>query len=650
MAKKEIKSIKEQFERWFLEYGSHVVLHRAVPHIKDGLKPSQRRVLHSLKEMEDGRYNKVANVVGNTLKYHPHGDASVTETMVGIAQKGLLIDTQGNWGNLLTGDGAAAARYIEARLTPFSKDVVFSPKVTDWTKSYDGRNDEPITLPVKFPLLLAQGTEGIAVSLACKIFPHNFLELCDAAISYLKKETFTLIPDFPQGGEIDASLYENGKSGGKIKVRATIIPHGRNGLEITEIPFGTTTTSLKESIIDAEAKGKIKIKKIHDMTSDKVSLLIELGSGVDQETTKQALYAFTDCEIAHSPIGVVIDDHRPVFLGVDDILKRSVDETKETIKKELELRLEELLARWMKLSLEKLFIEKKAYVVLEKSNSPEEAITHIKKHLDPYLGALRRQITDSDILSLTELPIRRISKYDIKSAEKELEKIELEEIEVNKKLKYLTKTTIAHFENIKSKYGVGRERKTKISKSPFQKIEAEHVTATKEKIYWNREGGFIGTSLKKDEILPFEVTDMTDVVAIGENGTLKVNRPKQKTFFSENLLDARIVKLGEDSPIYNMIYTDKASKKSFIKRFQINGGFTRDRAYLLAGGSADNKVLFLGLQSPEEKAPKVRVKLTPKCGAKIKEFDLDFSEISVKNRESLGNIVTKYDIKEITIA
>ena len=535
--------------------------------------------------MEDGRYNKVASVVGNTLKYHPHGDIGVFETLVGLGQKGLLIDMQGNWGNTLTGDGPAAQRYIEARLTAFAKEVVFNPKVTDWKKSYDGRNDEPISLPVKFPLLLAQGTEGIAVSLACKILPHNFTELCDAAVAILKEEDFELLPDFPQGGDMDASNYHDGMIGGKVKVRAKIVPHGKNDLEIVELVYGTTATSLRDSILEAEGKGKIKIKKVHDMTGEQVSLIVELPPGTNQETAKQALYAFTECEMTHHPMGVVIKNAKPEFLSVCEILVENVERTMDLIRRELELRLKELDERWMKLNLEKLFVRTKSYQALEEAKSVEEGIERIKKALTPHLGTLRREPTEEDYRALTEMKIRRISLYDEENNSREIQGVEKEEKETGRKLKRLKETTIEHFEEIKRKYGTEKERRTKIIRDGFSKIQAVDVAVSNQKVYWNPEGGFVGTGLKKDQLLPFEINELTDIAGIDKNAVLKILRPGEKSFYGEGLLDARPTGKDKNAPVYNMLYEDVESGTTYAKRFQINGGFIREKAYPLGGGN-----------------------------------------------------------------
>lgn len=637
------KTLDQQFKDWFVEYGSYVVLHRAVPHIEDGLKPSQRRVLHSLRELEDGRYNKVANVVGNTLKYHPHGDASVTETLVGVAQKDLLVDRQGNWGNILTGDGAAAGRYIEARLTPLAKEILFNDEITQWVKSYDGRNDEPVTLPVKFPLLIAQGTEGIAVSLSCKVLPHNFNEICDAAIAYLRKKPFKLLPDFAQGGVMDASEYNDGKSGGKVKVRAVIVPHSKHSLEIREIPFGTTTIALRDSILDAEAKGKIKIRKVSDMTAEEASIIVEFAAGFEMDKAIAALYAFTECEVTHYVNAVVIQEGNPEFTGISELLKHSVTRTRERIQSELELLLKKLDAKWMKLNLEKLFIQTKAYREVEDVESPEIAVKKIRKKLKPHWGILRREPTDEEILSLTELKIRRISKYDSEAAQREIEALERLEKETKEKLENLTATVVSYFKSLKEKYGKERQRRTEVSPQPFESSkEMTDILPADRKVYWNRGEGFIGTSLKREEELPFTIGEKTDIAAIGTEGVLRFNRPGAKTFYGVGLLSAVPVNRESVEKIYNIIYYGPASKnRTMAKRFILKGGFIRDKEYLLCG-KQKGTIVYICEQDPKKKAPKVNVKLKAGSGARKRELSFDFKTLEVKNREALGNIVANY--------
>mgnify|MGYP001766505993 CR=1 FL=1 len=640
-----VKNLESQLLDWFRQYGSHVILHRAVPAIEDGLKPSQRRVLHSLWELEDGRYNKVANAVGNTLKYHPHGDLSVFETMVGIGQKGYLLDTQGNWGNILTGDGAAAGRYIEARLSPLAKENIFNPKTTRWTSSYDGRNKEPVTLPAKFPILLCQGTEGIAVSLACKILPHNFAECCQAAMQHLAGEDFDLLPDFPQGGTADFSSYKNGESGGKVKIRAKI-EQGKNSLTITEIPYGTTTVSLRDSILKAEERGTIKIKKVTDLTAEAARLTIDFPPGTDLDKAQDAIYAFTECETSHTICGAVIQNGKPVFLGTKELLKYSADRTKDLIREELEIELAELDLEWQKASLEKLFIETKAYTALETAVSAEDGRKAIREIMRPHFVKLRREPTEEEIGALTEIRIRRISAYDTERAKKDIQTIETKEREARKKLRNLTETAIRHFGQLLSKYGEMCPRKTTVAQSPFEKIETAEVARNAQKIYWDKKGGFIGTSLRKDEALPFEVNQMTDIAAIAENGVLKVCRPNQKVFYGENLLDARPVEKS-GNPTYNMLYTETSSGKTFAKRFRLDGGFTREKPYPLAGGSADNKVMFLKITEGEEPGPKVRIELGKNTKARKKELEIDLGAIAVKGRASQGNTVTPHEIVRV---
>ena len=660
MKKQNTKTLDEQFNNWFIEYGSHVVLNRAVPHISDGLKPSQRRVLHSMEEMEDGRYNKVANIVGNTLKYHPHGDMSVFETLVGVAQKDLLIEKQGNWGNILTGDGAAAARYIEARISKLGKEILFNKETTQWTMSYDGRNKEPITLPVKFPLLLAQGTEGIAVSLSCKILPHNFNELCDASISYLKKEKFNLYPDFPQGGIVDVSDYNEGqgpqackdpKDASKVRIRALIKPHSKYSLEITEIPWGTSTVGLRDSILDAESKGRIKVKKVHDMTAQNASIIVEFPPSPDYdiEKAKAALYKFTDAQTLHYPNAVLIKDGKPNFTSVSDLLIESVKNTKSLIKRELEIEIEKLDAQWMKLSLEALFIEKKAYKEVEDSPSPQESEKRITKALKPHWGKLRRQPTGEEILNLTELKIRRISKYDKEAYKKELEKIEEAEKVALRKLANMTKTTIKYFEELKENFGKERTRRTKIIKKGFvESVDIAEILPSDKKVYCNRAEGFIGTSLRRDEELPFTISDKTDIAAIGGEGVLRFNRPKSKTFYGLNLKEIVCVSPESQEVIYNMIYNSpKNRNRTIAKRFTLKEGFTRDREYLLCA-KEKGEVVYLGKQMPKEKPPKVKILMKPGTGARKKEIEFDFSSIDIKGREAAGNIVSQFPANKAT--
>jgi topoisomerase-4 subunit A len=640
-----IPNLEKHFETWFRDYGSHVILNRAVPHIADGLKPSQRRVLHALWELEDGRYNKVANVVGHTLKYHPHGDASVFETLVSLAQKGLLIDRQGNWGNTLTGDGAAAARYIEARLSSFAKDVVFNKDLTDWVPSYDGRNKEPKTLPVKFPLLLGLGTEGIAVSLSCKILPHNFNELCNAAIKYLKGERFKLYPDFDNGGEMDVSNYNDGAAGGKVKLRAKIVPHSKHSLEIKEIPAGTTTISVRDSIVEAETKGKIKIRRVHDMTSESASIIVEYppSSPLDKDKAIAALYAFTDCEITHHVNAVVIEKDKPKFTCVSEILIDSVQRTKSLIKLELEILLRKLDLEWMKLSLERIFIETKTYRELEIAKSSDQALDILKKKLKPYLKDLRRAPTDEEYKALLELKIRRITKYDQEECKKNLERIVKTEKETKSKLRNLTQTTISYFEGLFEKFGSKVTRKTKLVKKPFENTRASvEILPTNLKVFVNRTEGFIGTGLRKDEELPFLINSKSDIAAISRDGVLKYSRPGQKTFFGLGILSTSLINKEEEPKIYNIIYYSPTSKnRAMAKRFQIDAGFIRDKEYLLCGKSKGT-IVYLKEQGQKEKPPKVKVKLSGDSSARKKELVFDFKTIEVKNREALGNMVSKH--------
>lgn len=641
-----IKPLDEQMIEWFRKYGSHVILHRAVPAIEDGLKPSQRRVLHSLWELEDGRLNKVANAVGNTLKYHPHGDLSVFETMVGLGQKGYVLDIQGNWGDILTGDRAAAARYIEARLSPLAKENIFNAKTTEWIPTYDGKYKEPKTLSCKLPLLLIQGTEGIAVSLACKILPHNFEECCDASILYLCGADFQLNPDFAQGGTVDLSAYNEGAPGGKVKIRAKIEKE-KHALVITEIPYGTTTLSLMESILKAEGRGSIKIKKVSDDTSETARVVVEYPSDTDLDQAQDALYALTECEVSHTVCGVVIKDGKPAFLGTKDLLKASVDRTKWLIGEELRITLEELNAQWHRLNLEKIFIETSAYLALKTAASPEAGRAAIRVIMAPRLQELRHEPTEDDIGALTEIKIRRISAYDSTQGKKDIEGVEIKEREARKKLKKLTETTIAHYEGLLAKYAKNHPRRTTISKEAFGKIQVAEVARASQKIFCDYIGGFIGTSLRKDDQLPFEVNSLTDIVAIGKNGVMKVCRPGAKTFYTENLLDVRLVEKNGHAPIYNMIYWDKSSEIAYAKRFKLDSGFTREKIYALAGKSEDNKVLFLAVTQPDAKPPRVKLEMTPDSKARKKEAEVDFSTLAIKGRESNGNIVSRHRVKAV---
>ncbi|MDQ8201951.1 DNA gyrase/topoisomerase IV subunit A [Pelagicoccus sp. SDUM812003] len=634
--------LASNYQSWFLDYASYVILDRAVPALNDGLKPVQRRIMYSLNELDDGRYNKVANVVGHAMRYHPHGDASIYSAMVGMGQRNLLIDTQGNWGNTLTGDGAAAARYIEARLSPFAREVVFNPKTTNWQLSYDGRNKEPINLPVKFPLLLAEGCEGIAVGLACKILPHNFNEIIDAAIAYLNKEEFELYPDFETGGVADFTNYNDGLRGGRILVRAVFEKLSKYQIAIREIPFGCTTGSLIDSIISANSKGKIKIKKIEDNTSDKAEILITLPPGSDADATIDALYVFTDCQVSIAPNSCIIENDTPYFLPVSEILQRSTDNVKGLLKRELEIKLAELEEKWHFDSLERIFIEERIYRRIEECETWEAVISEIHKGLDPFKSQLKREVTDDDVARLTEIRIKRISKYNSFKANEEIKKTEKGIRETKRHLRSLVKFTIAYFEALKEKYGKGRERRTRIES--FETIKAAEVALPTEKLYVNREDGFIGFSLKKDEFL-CECSQLDDVIAFSSDGTFRVSRVADKVFMGKDIVHVAVWKKGDEETIYDMVYRDGPRGSSFVKRFVVNA-VTRDKVYDLTKGSKGSRVHYFRANADGSTRP-IKVRLTPTCSARIKEFDFDLGELTVKGRASKGNLLTKYAIKSV---
>ncbi len=632
------------YENWFLDYASYVILERAVPGIYDGLKPVHRRILHSMREMDDGRYNKVANIIGNTMKYHPHGDASIGDALVHIGQKDLLIDTQGNWGNILTGDRAAAARYIEARLSKFALAVVFNPKTTSWKLSYDGRNKEPVSLPVKFPLLLAQGVEGIAVGLASKILPHNFLELIDASIAILRNKSFKIYPDFLTGGFIDVERYNDGLRGGRLRVRARINQESNKLLKISEIPFSKNTPNVIDSIISANEKGKIKIKKIDDNTAENVEILLHLAPGVSPDQTIDALYAFTDCEISISPNSCIIQDDKPLFLGVKEILEFSTTQTVKLLKLELEIQKNELLEYLHNLSLEKIFIENRIYRDIEKCESFEEVITTIDAGLKPYVKDLIRKVTRDDIIKLTEIRIKRISKYNsfkadeqIKSLNKDLEKVEFH-------LAHLIDYAIDYFKEIKKKFGKGRERKTEIRS--FESINAATVAVANTKYYVNREDGFVGTALKKDEFVG-QCSDIDDLIVFLNDGTFMVTKVNQKTFIGKNIIHVEVFNKNDDRTTYNMIYRDGSRGHYYIKRFPVTS-ITRDRLYSLTKGSKGTKVTYF-TANPNGEAELLKVYLRPEPKLKKTSFEFDFKELTIKGRGSKGNILTKKSIKKIVV-
>ena len=632
-----------QYRSWFLDYASYVILERAVPALEDGLKPVQRRILHAMKEMDDGRFNKVANVIGQAMQYHPHGDASIGDALVNLGQKDLLIDTQGNWGDVRTGDEAAAARYIEARLSKFALDVAFNPKTTEWQLSYDGRKPEPVTLPMKFPLLLAQGADGIAVGLSTKILPHNFQELIDAAIKYLRGKRFELYPDFQTGGMVDVADYNQGKRGGRVKVRAHIKEIDKKTLAITSVPYGVTTTQLMESIVKANDQGKIKIKKVTDNTAAEVEIQIDLAPGISPDITIDALYKFTDCEISISPNACVIVEQRPQFLGVQDLLRLSVDRTKDLLEQELRIRLNELQEKWHYTSLEKIFFEEKIYQELEKKHETwDKVLLAIEKAFQPFLKKLNRGITREDILKLTEKPVRRIYKLDIEDLVAQIRSLEDEIKQVKHDLEHLVDYAVSYYEGLLKKYGKGKERKTEIK--AFEIIEAKLVAIANTKLYVNREEGFIGTGLKKDELV-FECSDLDDIIVFTRRGIVKVVKVAEKTFIGKDILHVAVFQKNDERTTYNMIYSDGKGGVSYAKRFNITG-VTRDKEYDLTRGDDKSRVHYLSVNANGE-AEVVKIVLTPGCSARIKEFDFYFEEMAIKGRSSVGNQVTKYPIRSV---
>jgi topoisomerase-4 subunit A len=632
------------YQDWFLDYASYVILERAVPEMRDGLKPVQRRILHSMKEMDDGRYNKVANIIGHTMKYHPHGDASIGDALVQLGQKDLLIDTQGNWGNILTGDSAAAARYIEARPSKFALDVVFNNKTTNWKPSYDGRNKEPVTLPVKFPLLLAQGVEGIAVGLASKILPHNFVELIDATILYYQGEEPAIVPDFPTGGLADFSKYNAGLRGGKIRVRARISMLDKKTLVITEIPFGATTGNLIDSIVAANEKGKIKIRKIEDNTAQNVEILVHLMPGISPDQTIDALYAFTDCEISISPNSCIIDHDRPRFLDVNELLKIAANNTLDLLRRELEIEKHELLEQLLFSSLEKIFIEKRIYRDIEECETWESVIETIDKGLEPYKKQFYREITRDDIIRLTEIKIKRISRYDAFKADELMRELELKLEKVNQHLGNLVQYAIDYFVRIREKYGKGRERKTEIRF--FDTIEATRVAVANEKLYVNRSEGFAGTGMKKDEYV-CDCSDIDDIIVFREDGTFLVTRVTEKSFVGKDIIHIGVFERNDDRTIYNMVYQDGAKGATFMKRFPVKG-ITRDKEYPLTRGTKGSKVLYF-TANPNGEAEIVTVFLRHKPKLKKPVFDLDFAELAIKGRAATGNQVTKHAVRKVVL-
>ena len=632
------------YKDWFLDYASYVILERAVPAISDGLKPVQRRILHSMKDLDDGRYNKVANIVGHTMQYHPHGDASIADAMVQIGQKDLMIDMQGNWGNILTGDRAAASRYIEARLSKFALEVVFSPKVTNWQLSYDGRKKEPVNLPVKFPLLLAQGAEGIAVGLSTKVLPHNFNELIQASIAYLKGKKFTLIPDFQTGGIIDVQNYNDGIRGGKVRVRAKISAQDKNTLVITEIPFSTTTSSLIESILKANEKGKIRVKKIEDNTAANVEILIHLPSGISPDKTIDALYAFTGCETSISPLGCVIINHKPNFIGVSDMLRISTDSTVQTLKKELEVKLQELENQWHFASLERIFIENKVYRLIEDQETWEGVLNAIDEGLKPFIGVLKRPVVEEDLIRLTEIKIKRISKFDIDKAQQRIDTLEAEIKEVQGHLDNLIEYAINYFNHLKKEYGKGKDRLSEVR--VFDDVDATKVVVRNLKLYVNREEGFIGTSLKKDEYV-CDCADIDDVIVFTKSGIMQVVKVDSKVFIEKDIIYAAVFKKKDQRTIYNLVYKDGSGGTSYIKRFAVTG-VTRDKPYNLTQGKPNSEILYF-TANPNGEAETVSILLRNTGSVKKLKWELDFADLQIKGRSVKGNIVSKHNILRVEL-
>lgn len=639
-----ITKVTGMYKDWFLDYASYVILERAVPAIEDGFKPVQRRIMHALKELDDGRYNKVANVVGHTMQYHPHGDASIGDAMVQIGQKELLIDTQGNWGNILTGDGAAASRYIEARLSKFALEVLYSPKITEWGLSYDGRKAEPINLPVKFPLLLAQGAEGIAVGLSTKVLPHNFNELIDASIRILKGKSFQLFPDFQTAGIADVTNYNDGMRGGRVRVRAKIAQLDKSTLVITQIPFSTNTTSLIDSILKANDKGKIKIKKIEDNTAAEVEILIHLFPGVSPDKTIDALFAFTACETSVAPLGCVIEDNKPRFVGVSEMLRVSTARTKDLLQQELEIQLSELEEQWHFLSLERIFIENKIYRLIEEESTREGVIRAVDDGLKPHTGHLKRAVTEEDILRLLDIRIMRISKYDSNKAQDKIDALEGDIEQVKHDLEHLTDYAIAYFTRLKDKYGKGRERQTELR--IFDTIEATKVVLRNTKLYVNREEGFIGTGLKKDEFVT-ECSDIDDVIVFLRDGSMQVTKVSEKTFVGKDIIHVAVFDKSDKRTIYNMIYRDGKSGPAYIKRFNVSG-ITRDKIYDLTNENKGSQVLYFSA-NPNGEAEVITILLRQIGNIKKLKWDVDFADMAIKGRASKGNLISKYPIKKIEL-
>ena len=642
--------LAHSYQKWFLEYASYVILDRAVPHIDDGLKPVQRRILHTFWEQDDGRFHKVANIVGACMRFHPHGDASIGAALVGIAQRGYLVEPQGNFGNLLTGDDAAAPRYIEARLTPFAREVLFNPKTTTWQSSYDGRAKEPVTLPAKFPIVLLDGAEGIAVGLSTKILPHNFNDLCRAAINHLQGKRFRIVPDFPSGGIADFADYNDGERGGKVKVRAKMEARGKYQIAITELPYGTTTVSLIESILAANAKGKIKVKHVDDNTADSVEILVHLPQGADADQVMNQLYVFTDCQVSISPAACVIDtidgQDKPVFLGVSEILRRSVDKTVQLLKQELDIKLGELEQQWHWDSLERIFIEERIYRRIEQSKTWESVLAEIHEGLKPFVKKLRRAVTDDDVTRLTEIRIKRISAYNRFKADEAIKAIEDEIKTVKHDLAHLTEYAIKWFETLQEKYGKGRKRRTTCDE--VEQISASAVVSANQRLYVNREEGFIGLNWRQHEFV-VECTILDDVVAFMGDATCKMVKVADKVFMGKNIQHVHIVPKDGDDRFYTVITQDKESGKAFAKRFQL-GGMTREKLYNLAASDGSKLVFFDETKNQEAMPAKVRVQLSGRCSARIKDFVFDLSELTIGSRGAKGLTVTQYPIKEVTRA
>ncbi|MFZ1331456.1 MAG: DNA gyrase/topoisomerase IV subunit A, partial [Flavobacteriales bacterium] len=643
-------SVSGMYRTWFLDYASYVILERAVPALYDGLKPVQRRILHSMDDLDDGRYNKVANIIGHTMQYHPHGDASIGDALVQLGQKDLLIDCQGNWGNTLTGDSAAAPRYIEARLSKFAKDVVFNPKTTEWQLSYDGRNKEPVNLPVKFPLLLAQGGEGIAVGLSCKVLPHNFVELIDASIACLRKRSFDLVPDFPTGGMADAQNYNEGKRGGRIRTRARIRKEDNKTLIIHEIPFGTTTTNLIESIIKANDKGKIKVRHIEDNTAENAEILVHLATGVSPDTTIDALYAFTDCEISIAPNAVVIETgtgpnggDMPRFVGVNELLKISTANTLRLLELELKIKKGELQEQWHFSSLEKIFIEKKVYRKIEDAETWEQVIAFIDKGLKPHIHELRRPVTEEDIVRLTEIKIKRISKFDAFKADEHIRNLEDTLADVQNKLDHIVDHAVEHFKDLKKKYAAGRERKTEIR--TFDTIVATAVAVANRKLYVDRAEGFAGWGLRNFELVG-ECSDIDDIIVFRDDGTMMVTKVADKKFIGKGILHVGVWKKGDDRTIYHLIYQDGPKGAYFMKRFTVTA-ITRDKEYDMTNGAKGSKIEYFTV-NPDGASETVQILLRPRPNLRKNKFDIDFAKLGVKGRGSKGNLLTRYLVSKIT--